>query len=133
MNEDDDEAPDANALHDYSDSDSDGGIMMKRSNLKRKLPSLRKRTTPRVSLSAGGMTIAMLPSTTLKCREETPETSNTLIERNHSFRNGNKPLPSMSQETLRPSKPSTRSIYTDVIKWSLTANDAGGDSKPKDS
>ena len=107
---DDDEEPEAYAVHDYSDSESDdGGIMMKRSNPKRKLPPLHhKRTTPRASFSAEGKTIAMLPSTTLKYREDTPEPQETAMKHSNGFWNGSKLSPSPSQETLRPSQPSTR-------------------------
>jgi hypothetical protein len=75
MKGDDDDEAEAYAVHGYDDSDSDdGGIMMKRSNSKRKLPPLhKKRTTPRQSFSTESKTIAMLPSTTLKYRADTPE------------------------------------------------------------
>jgi hypothetical protein len=108
MKGDEEEAEDA--VHGYSDSDSDdGGIMMKRSNSKRKLPPLHsKRKTPRASFSAESKTIAMLPSTTLKYREDTPEDQETAMKHSHGFWNGSKLSPSPSQETLRPSKPSTR-------------------------
>lgn len=110
MKGDDEEEPDAYAIHDFSDSDSDdGGIMMKRSNSKRKLPPLhKKRTTPRASFSGESKTIAMLPSTTLKYREDTPEPQETAMKHSNGFWNGSKLSPSPSQETLRPSKPSTR-------------------------
>jgi hypothetical protein len=113
MKGDDDEEPDY-ALHDYDDSDSDdGGIMMKRSNSKRKLPPLHKRTTPRQSFSAESKTIAMLPSTTLKYRADTPEPPETAMKHSNGFWNGSKLSPSPSQETLRPSKPSTRLLLGD--------------------
>ena len=108
MKGDDDDEPEAYAIHDYDDSDSDdGGIMMKRSNSKRKLPPLHsKRTTPRQSFSAESKTIAMLPSTTLKYRADTPEPPETAMKHSNGFWNGSKLSPSPSQETLRPSKPS---------------------------
>ena len=107
---DDEEEPEAYAIHDYSDSDSDdGGIMMKRSNSNRKLPPLNKtKSTPRASFSAESKTIAMLPSTTLKYREDTPEPQETAMKHSSGFWNGSKLSPSPSQETLRPSKPSSR-------------------------
>ena len=63
MKGEDDEEADSYAIHDDYDSDSDdGAIMMKRSNSKRKLPMLSKRsTTPRNSFSTDSKTIAMLP------------------------------------------------------------------------
>ncbi|PVH74770.1 hypothetical protein DL98DRAFT_519012 [Cadophora sp. DSE1049] len=82
MKGDDDEEPEAYAVQDYDDSDSDdGGIMMKRSNSIRKLPPLHsKRTTPRQCFSAESKTIAVLPSTTLKYREDTPELPETAMK-----------------------------------------------------
>jgi hypothetical protein len=98
---------------DESDFD-DGGIMLKRSNSKRKLPPLHsRRTTPRQSFSAESKTIAMLPSTTLKYRADTPEVSETVMNHSRNFWNGSKLSPSPSQETLRPSKPSTRLLLGD--------------------
>lgn len=115
MKGDDEEEPDSYAMHHYDDSDSDdGGIMMKRSNSKRKLPPLHsRRTTPRQSFSAESKTIAMLPSTTLKYRADTPEPPETAMKHSNGFWNGSKLSPSPSQETLRPSKPSTRMLLGD--------------------
>jgi hypothetical protein len=114
MKGEDDDEPESYAVHDYDDSDSDdGGIMMKRSNSTRKLPPLGKKTTPRQSFSADNKTIAMLPSTTLKYREDTPEPQETAMKHSNGFWNGSKLSPSPSQETLRPSKPSTRLLLGD--------------------
>lgn len=115
MKGDDDDEAEAYAVHNYDDSDSDdGGIMMKRSNSKRKLPPLhKKRTTPRQSFSTESKTIAMLPSTTLKYRADTPEPPETAMKHSNGFWNGSKLSPSPSQETLRPSKPSTRMLLGD--------------------
>ncbi len=108
MKGDDDEA-DVYAVDDY-DSDSDeGGIMMKRSDSKRSLPAMSsKKTTPRNSFSSESKTIAMLPSTTLKYREDTPEPQETAMKHSNGFWSSGKLSPSPSQETLRPSKPSQR-------------------------
>lgn len=97
-------------IRDYDDSDSDdGAIMMKRSNSKRKLPPLHNKRTPRQSFSAESKTIAMLPSTTLKYRADTPDPPETAMKHSsNGFWHGSKLSPSPSQETLRPSKPSTR-------------------------
>jgi hypothetical protein len=110
MKGDEEEEPEAYAVHDDYDSDSeDGGIMMKRSDSKRKLPPMHSKKTPRASFSAESKTIAMLPSTTLKYREDTPEPQETAMKHSNRYWNGSKLLsPSPSQETLRPSKPSTR-------------------------
>jgi hypothetical protein len=101
---DDDEEVDSYAIDDDSDSDDDG-IMMKRTNSKRTLPLMSsKKTTPRNnSFSNDTQTIAMLPSTTLKYREDTPEPPETAMKHSNAFW---KLSPSPSQETLRPSKPS---------------------------
>jgi hypothetical protein len=84
----------------YGDSsDSDDGVMMKRVRTKKR-PILKKRVSKTKSVE--GKTIAMLPSTTLKYREDTPEPKETAMKHSRS------PLmsPSSSQETLRPAKPS---------------------------
>lgn len=110
----DDEEPDSYAVHDYDSDSDDGAIMMKRSNSKRRLPPLHsKRTTPRQSFAADSKTIAMLPSTTLKYRADTPEPPETAMKHSSGFWNGTKLSPSPSQETLRPSKPSTRILIGD--------------------
>lgn len=115
MKGDEDEEHDSYAIHNYDDSDSDdGGIMMKRSNSKRKLPPLHsKKPTPRQSFSAESKTIAMLPSTTLKYRADTPEPPETAMKHSSGIWNGSKLSPSPSQETLRPSKPSSRMLLGD--------------------
>lgn len=84
---------------------------MKRSNSKRRLPPLQRATTPR-SNNADNKTIAMLPSTTLKYREDTPEPQETAMKHS-SIWTGSRLSPSPSQETLRPSKPSTRILLGD--------------------
>jgi hypothetical protein len=55
----------------------------------------------------------MLPSTTLKYRADTPEPPETAMKHSNGFWNGSKLSPSPSQETLRPSKPSTRLLLGD--------------------
>lgn len=114
MKGDDDEVDD-HAIYDIEDdSDSDdGAIMMKGSNSHRKLPPLQRPTTPRPSFSADNKTIAMLPSTTLKYRGDTPEPPETAMKHSSGFWSGSKLSPSPSQETLRPSKPSTRIFLGD--------------------
>lgn len=94
----------SDGLGDSDDSDSDdGAIMMKRSSSNRKLPPLAKKPaspTPNTDIE----TIAMLPSTTLKYREDTPEPHESAMK--HS--SWSLPLsPSLSQETLRPSSSSS--------------------------
>lgn len=118
---------DNQAIYD-SDSD-DGAIMMKSSNSRRKLPPLRRPTTPRSSFSAESKTIAMLPSTTLKYRGDTPEPPDSAMKHSTGFWGGSKLSPSPSQETLRPSKPSTR-IF---ISGDEDEDDADMDWQPKSS
>ncbi len=114
MKGEDDEEVDTYAIHDDYDSDSDdGAIMMKRSNSKRKFPMMRKNTTPRNSFSTDSKTIAMLPSTTLKYREDAPEPQETAMKHSNGFWSSGKLSPSPSQETLRPSKPSSRILLSD--------------------
>ncbi|KAH6997587.1 hypothetical protein BKA56DRAFT_470646 [Ilyonectria sp. MPI-CAGE-AT-0026] len=86
------------------DSDSDDGVMMKRMTSKKR-PVIRKRACK--TKTAEGKTIAKLPSTTLKYREDTPEPKETAMKHSRS------PLmsPSSSQETLRPSKHSGKFFF----------------------
>lgn len=99
--------------HDYygRDSDSDDGFMMKRTKSKKRKP-LKRRGTKKAPKTDGKI-IAMLPSTTLKYREDTPEPQETAMK--HSTGISRSPLisPSPSEETLRPSKESTRFFFGD--------------------
>ncbi|RAL61689.1 hypothetical protein DID88_002757 [Monilinia fructigena] len=110
--DDDDDEPDYNT-QDFDDSDSDdGAIMMKRSTSKRPLPPMRKKAISRVNSMADSKTIAMLPYTTLKYREDTPEPQETAMKHSGFF-HGIKLSPSPSQETLKPSKSSSRMLLGD--------------------
>jgi len=115
MKGDDDEEPEPQHSYDDDSDSDDGAIMMKRSSSARRLPPLHRSTTPRPSFSADNKTIAMLPSTTLKYREDSPEPieQSTAMKHSNGFWNGSKLSPSPSQETLRPSKPSTRILLGD--------------------
>ena len=130
MKGDDDDEPDPYS-NGYDDSSSDdGAIMMKGSKSKKKFPPMHaRRTTPRQSFSIESKTIAMLPSTTLKYREDTPEPPETAMKHSSVNWNGTKLSPSPSQETLRPSKPSRRMLLGDDdedddldIDWQPTSN-----------
>lgn len=90
-----------------NDSDSDGGVMMKRTRSRKSAPLLKKRK--KKTQQTEGKTIAMLPSTTLKYRQDTPEPQETAMK--HST--GRSPLisPSSSQETLRPSTSKGRFFF----------------------
>ncbi|KAF4781815.1 protein phosphatase type 1 complex subunit Hex2/Reg1 [Colletotrichum scovillei] len=107
--EDDDDDADTER---YDNSDSDeGAIMMKRSRTKKKAPLLRRKSS-KAAAAVEGKTIAMLPSTTLKYREDTPEPQETAMKHSTSYRS---PImsPSSSQETLRPSKGSGKFFFDD--------------------
>ncbi|KAH8675974.1 hypothetical protein BX600DRAFT_432510 [Xylariales sp. PMI_506] len=95
---------------DDSDSD-DGAIMMKRSK-STKTP-FRPRPKPRANSSSESKTIAMLPSTTLKYREDTPEPPETAMKHSTGTSRNSFLSPSSSQETLRPSKQSGRFFMDD--------------------
>ncbi|KAK4101704.1 hypothetical protein N658DRAFT_52139 [Parathielavia hyrcaniae] len=106
-----DDEDDEAAMESYGgDSDSDdGAIMMKQTQSKKRRPVLKKSYS---SSGSESKTIAMLPSTTLKYREDTPEPTETAMK--HSTSGGiRSPLlsPSSSQETLRPSKKSGKIFF----------------------
>ncbi|KAL2199797.1 hypothetical protein P885DRAFT_29544 [Corynascus similis CBS 632.67] len=106
--DDDDEEAEVERYQYESDSD-DGAIMMKVAPKKRR-SVLKKAKTQ----NSGGesKTIAMLPSTTLKYREDTPEPEETATK--HSTLGGlRSPVlsPSSSQETLRPAKKSGKIFF----------------------
>ena len=100
-----------NAIDD-DDSSDDGLVMMKRSTSSTKF-RLSKRSTPRHSFSnESRTTIAMLPSTTLKVRDEVQDPVSALGALGRTWKS--KMLsPSPSQETLRPSKPSANFLLDD--------------------
>jgi hypothetical protein len=83
-----------------ADSDSSGGVVMKRGRARKSAPTTKKRK--KNSPAAEGKIIAMLPSTTLKYRTDTPEPPETAMK--HSTGRGHLISPSSSQETLRPGR-----------------------------
>ncbi|KAK7744172.1 protein phosphatase regulator [Cytospora paraplurivora] len=87
------------------DSDSDDGIMMMKTTTRKRRPILKRRTS---SQDKKKKSINLLPPTTLKYREDTPEPTETAMK--HSYRS---PVmsPSSSQETLRPSKTSAKKMF----------------------
>jgi hypothetical protein len=94
----------------FEDSDSDDGAIMMKTSSKKKRPILKRSKSSNSSVES--KTIAMLPSTTLKYREDTPEPAETAMKHSTSYRS---PVisPSSSQETLRPSKPSRKFSFAD--------------------
>lgn len=100
--DDDEDAMESDLFNIDSDSD-DGMIMMKKTATRKRRPILKRKTSSHEKKS-----INMLPPTTLKYREDTPEPTETAMK--HSYRS---PVmsPSSSQETLRPSKPSGKKMF----------------------
>lgn len=107
--DDDDEEPEAYRNYD-SDSD-DGAIMMKQSKSRKRRPTLKKAKSH--SGSGESKTIAMLPSTTLKYREDTPEPTETAMKHGTDVYRSPLMSPSSSQETLKPSKKSGKLFAVD--------------------
>lgn len=105
---DDDDDVDSDRYNFDYDSDSDDGIVMKRTVSRRRKPIMRKK--PAKHDCSEKKMLNMLPPTTLKYREDTPEPQETAMK--HSYRS---PVlsPSSSQETLRPSKPSGKMFFVD--------------------
>ncbi|KAK5149073.1 hypothetical protein LTR04_000116 [Oleoguttula sp. CCFEE 6159] len=105
----DEEEDDWTVRDDEEDSD-DGVVMMKRST--KKMP--KKKEPSRSSSTAGSKTIEKLPSTRLKYRTESPEVpENTPLTPFGRSWSSSKLSPSPSQETLRPSHPSTNFLVDD--------------------
>lgn len=100
--DDDDDGLDTGPYPYDSDSD-DGAVMMKRTQSKKRRP-IPKKAKKQKGNNGESKTIAMLPSTTLKYREDTPEPGESAMK--HSTNVFRSPVisPSSSQETLRPSK-----------------------------
>ncbi|KAH8878671.1 protein phosphatase type 1 complex subunit Hex2/Reg1 [Thozetella sp. PMI_491] len=107
--EDDEDDVDPHTFDSDSDSDSDG-IMMKKSSTKRRQPISKKKVKNPAS-SGESKTIAMLPSTTLKYRADTPDLPESAMK--HSVYRSPVLSPSSSQETLRPSRTSRKMFIMD--------------------
>lgn len=96
-------------VHDDSESDEEALMMKPVANPKRSQPG-----TPQNNLGNENKTIAMLPSTTLNYRGDTPEPAKQEAKQQGSFWNTqNKLSPSPSQETIRPSAPATNFLVDD--------------------
>ncbi|KAK7177823.1 hex2 protein [Paraphaeosphaeria sporulosa] len=107
------------------DSSSDKGVvMMKRSRRKRPF----SRTNSTTSISGENETIAKLPPTTLKYRTESPDVTEQQ-PRLGFFRSSrlspSRLPPSPSQESLRPSRPSSYPLPEDDDEEDVTFNPAG--------
>ncbi|KAI1336828.1 protein phosphatase type 1 complex subunit Hex2/Reg1 [Xylariaceae sp. FL0016] len=103
--DDDDEANATRWKYDDIDSDSDDGAIMMKQTKTRKRPIMLRKKTP-TNPNAESKTIAMLPSTKLKCRDESPAPSDSAMKHSSTHLRGSVLSPSPSQETLRPSKSS---------------------------
>lgn len=93
--------------NDEDSSSDEGVVMMKRSRKNKRRPLSRTVSKTSISSSkAGNKTIEKLPSTTLKYRTDSPDVTE---QQSHSlgFWRSNRLSPSPSQETLRPSHPSS--------------------------
>lgn len=99
------------AIHDESSSD-DELLTMKPVHTKK--ATLSSRSTPRNSFSCESKTIAMLPSTTLKYRGDTPDPAEQKSKQKGSYWNASSKLaPSPSQETLKPKSASANFLLDD--------------------
>lgn len=99
------------AIHDESSSDDE---LLTMKPVQSKTAMLSNRSTPRNSVSCESKTIAMLPSTTLKYRGDTPEPVEQKSDQIGLFWNtASKLSPSSSQETLTPKLPPANFLLDD--------------------
>ncbi|TKA75290.1 hypothetical protein B0A49_04032 [Cryomyces minteri] len=107
---DEEEEEDDWTVRDDEEDSDDGIVMMKRSRKTRP----KKKESSRSSSTTGSKTIEKLPSTRLKYRTESPEVPGNppLTPFGRSW-SSSKLSPSPSQETLRPSHPSTNFLVDD--------------------
>ncbi|KAJ5602182.1 hypothetical protein N7510_011716 [Penicillium lagena] len=114
----DDDGADWPATVDDESSSDDGVVMMRQSAPSK--ASTSNRSTPRNSFSGEGKTIALLPSTTLKYREDPPEPRESIFDRWAAQPSSSPSLsPTPSVETLRPSRPSANFLLDDEEDDSL--------------
>lgn len=121
-----------NAIRDDSDSSEDDMLVMKPVNQPMKAKINSNRNSPRGSFSNDSKTIAMLPSTTLNYRGDTPEPAEQgTRQKLGAWNPGSQLVPSASQQTLRPSTPSTNFLLDDEdddaadINWQPTSSRRG--------
>lgn len=109
------------ALKSEDESSSDDGVIMMKNERKRTL----SRTSSRGSFSGESKTIAMLPATTLKYRTDSPDVTQSASHSLPNYWGKSRLSPSASQETLRPTNPSTNFLLAgeeesssdDDISW----------------
>ncbi|KAI4114586.1 MAG: hypothetical protein LQ345_004661 [Seirophora villosa] len=94
------------------DSDSEDDVLMMKAVANQARP--RKPSTPRNSFSNESKTIAMLPSTTLKYRGDTPDPAKQQEKQKDGIWSKGFKIPqSPSQETITPSSPSSNFLIDD--------------------
>ena len=94
--------------NDEDSSSDEGVVMMKRSRRNRKRPLSRTSSKSSISNSKiGNKTIEKLPSTTLKYKTDSPDVTEQQQSHSLGFLRPSRLSPSPSQETLRPSHPSS--------------------------
>ena len=119
--------------NDDEDSSEDDMLIMRPVKNATKAKIRSAPSTPRNSFSSDSKTIAMLPSTTLNYRGDTPDPAEQKSKPKENFWNGGSNLsPSPSQQTLRPS-PSTNFLLDDEdedadINWQPSASRGRRDS-----
>ena len=120
------------AIRDDSDSSEDEMLVMKPVNQPTKAKINSNRNSPRGSFSNDGKTIAMLPSTTLNNRGDTPEPAEQDTKQQFgAWKSGPQLAPSASQQTIRPSIPSTNFLLDDEdddaadINWQPSSSRRG--------
>jgi hypothetical protein len=94
--------------NDEDSSSDEGVVMMKRSRKNRRRPLSRTSSKTNVTtVKATNKTIEKLPSTTLKYRTDSPDVTEQQQSHSLGFWRSSRLSPSPSQETLRPSHPSS--------------------------
>jgi hypothetical protein len=109
--DDDDDRQNWSLRDDDDNSSDDGVVMMKKSNKKKRPPISRNHS--RSSFSGESKTIAKLPYTTLKYRTDSPDPQDQPPTHSLGYWRSSRLSPSPSQETLRPSNPSTNFLLAD--------------------
>lgn len=122
------------AIRDDDGSSEDDMLIMKPVKQATKAKISSNRSTPRSSFSSDSKTIAMLPSTTLNYRGDTPEPGEQQSRQlGRLWSGGSKLSPSPSQQTLKPSSPSSNFLLDDEdedadMDWQPSAAGARKDS-----
>ena len=123
------------AIHDEEEDSSEDDMLVMRPVKNATKAKIRSApSTPRNSFSSDSKTIAMLPSTTLNYRGDSPDPTEQKPKQKDRYMRGSSNLsPSPSQQTLRPSSPSTNFLLDDEdedadINWQPPASNGRRDS-----